>query len=89
VDAEIGTDLTVTVASGAGVLELRRPPANHIDESLLGRLVEAALTLDDDPACRVIVLASQGKHFCAGADLGHEEFTTDRAAAGAARAPGG
>jgi 2-(1,2-epoxy-1,2-dihydrophenyl)acetyl-CoA isomerase len=74
-------DLSVTVADHVARLEWRRPPANHIDEALLGRIVEAALALDDDPACRVIVLASEGKHFCAGADLGDDEFVRDRAAA--------
>jgi enoyl-CoA hydratase/carnithine racemase len=63
------------------LLEMRRPPANHIDEDLLRRIVEAAFALDDDPGCRVIVLASEGKHFCAGADLGHADFVRDRATA--------
>ncbi|HEX5199039.1 MAG TPA: enoyl-CoA hydratase/isomerase family protein [Actinoplanes sp.] len=77
----MSSDLSVTVADGVALLELRRPPANHVDESLLGRVADAALTLDDDPACRVIVLASEGKHFCAGADLGDSDFVRDRAAA--------
>ncbi|MEU4245527.1 enoyl-CoA hydratase/isomerase family protein [Actinoplanes sp. NPDC026619] len=77
----MSTDLTVAVADGVALVEMRRPPANHVDEALLGRLVDAALALDDDPACRVIVLASAGKHFCAGADLGDGEFVQDRAAA--------
>jgi 2-(1,2-epoxy-1,2-dihydrophenyl)acetyl-CoA isomerase len=79
----VGTssDLSVTVADGVAVLEMRRPPANHVDESLLARIVDAALALDDDPACRVIILASEGKHFCAGADLGDGEFVRDRATA--------
>ncbi|MEU7907399.1 enoyl-CoA hydratase/isomerase family protein [Actinoplanes sp. NPDC049118] len=79
--SEISTDLSVTVADGVALLEMRRPPANHVDESLLARIVDAALALDDDSACRVIILASQGKHFCAGADLGEGEFVLDRAAA--------
>ncbi|RZU53912.1 enoyl-CoA hydratase/carnithine racemase [Krasilnikovia cinnamomea] len=79
--SETSTDLSVTVADGVAVLEMRRPPANHVDESLLERIVAAALALDDDPACRVIMLASEGKHFCAGADLGEGEFVRDRAAA--------
>ncbi|GAB1692394.1 enoyl-CoA hydratase/isomerase family protein [Krasilnikovia sp. M28-CT-15] len=79
--SETSTDLSVTVADGVALLEMRRPPANHVDESLLARLVDAARTLDDDPACRAIILASQGKHFCAGADLGEGEFVRDRAAA--------
>jgi diguanylate cyclase (GGDEF)-like protein len=76
-----GMDLSVTVADGVALLEMRRPPANHIDETLLRHLAETALALDDDPACRVIVLASEGKHFCAGADLGQGQFVNDRAAA--------
>ncbi|GIE10288.1 enoyl-CoA hydratase [Paractinoplanes ferrugineus] len=64
-----------------GLLEMTRPPANHIDESLLGRLVDAAVELDGK--CRVLVLASTGRHFCAGADLGEGDFVRDRAAAAA------
>ncbi|MEU4220179.1 enoyl-CoA hydratase/isomerase family protein [Actinoplanes sp. NPDC026623] len=78
---ETSTDLSVTVAGGVAVLEMRRPPANHVNEALLARIVDAALALDDDPACRVIILASEGKHFCAGADLGEGDFVRDRAAA--------
>lgn len=78
---DTSTDLSVAVADGVAVLEMRRPPANHVDESLLTRIVDAALVLDDDPACRVIVLGSAGKHFCAGADLGEGDFVRDRAAA--------
>jgi enoyl-CoA hydratase/carnithine racemase len=81
VGSETGTDLAVTVAGGVALLEMRRPPANHVDEALLARIVDAASALDDDPACRVMILASAGKHFCAGADLGEGEFVKDRAAA--------
>ena len=36
--------------------------------------------LDDDPECRAIVLCSEGKHFCAGADLGPESDLVDQTA---------
>jgi enoyl-CoA hydratase/carnithine racemase len=65
----MSTELSVTVADGIAVLEMRRPPANHFDEALIGELVDTGRALDDDRACRVIVLAAQGKHFCAGADF--------------------
>jgi 2-(1,2-epoxy-1,2-dihydrophenyl)acetyl-CoA isomerase len=74
-------DLSVSVSDGVARLEMRRPPANHFDEVLIGLVVEAALTLDDDPACRVIVLASEGRHFCAGADFGGGDFARDHVAA--------
>jgi enoyl-CoA hydratase/carnithine racemase len=81
VGSQDSPDLSVTVAAGVALVEMHRPPANHVDESLLARIVDAALALDDDPACRAIVLASAGRHFCAGADLGDGEFVRDRAAA--------
>ncbi|MBO3743182.1 enoyl-CoA hydratase/isomerase family protein [Actinoplanes flavus] len=73
----MSTDLSVTVDDGIAVIEMRRPPANHFDEALIGRIVEAALELDHTPGCRVIVLASEGRHFCAGADFGGGEFARD------------
>ncbi|WP_285474837.1 enoyl-CoA hydratase/isomerase family protein [Actinoplanes sp. NBRC 101535] len=73
----VNPDLKVSVEDHVAVLEMRRPPANHFDESLIGRLADAALELDEDRACRVIVLASQGRHFCAGADFGSGDFATD------------
>lgn len=62
-------DLVVTLEDGIGLLEMRRPPANHFDEALIGRILEAARELDGDDRCRVLILASEGKHFCAGADF--------------------
>lgn len=79
----MSTDLSVTVRDGVAVLELRRPPANHFDEPLIGAVVDAASALDDDRGCRVIVLASEGKHFCAGADFGGGDFARDRVTAAA------
>jgi enoyl-CoA hydratase/carnithine racemase len=77
----VNSDLSVSVKNHVAVLEMRRPPANHFDEALIGRIVDAALALDDDPACRVIILASEGRHFCAGADFSGGEFALDQAAA--------
>lgn len=74
-------DLSVRVLDGVGLLEMRRPPANYFDEDLIGQLVDAARELDDDPRCRALVLASEGKHFCAGADFGDGGgFDQDRVA---------
>ncbi|GAA1648672.1 enoyl-CoA hydratase/isomerase family protein [Actinoplanes couchii] len=77
----LSDELSVDVADGVALLEMRRPPANHFDEVLIGRIVDAAKTLDDDPACRVIVLASEGRHFCAGADFGAGSFAEDHVVA--------
>jgi enoyl-CoA hydratase/carnithine racemase len=44
-------------------------PNNHISTELLSDLGAALEGLDAEPDCRAIVLASDGKPFCAGADL--------------------
>lgn len=68
-DEDVEAEVQVTCEDGVAVLEIRRPPSNFFDEHLIGRLVDAAAELDEDPACRAIVLCSQGRHFCAGAML--------------------
>ncbi|WP_436529605.1 enoyl-CoA hydratase/isomerase family protein [Actinoplanes sp. HUAS TT8] len=73
----------MTVDDGVALLEMRRPPANHFDEALIGGIVDAARAFDADPGCRVILLASEGKHFCAGADFGGGDFAADHVDAAA------
>ena len=36
---------------------------------MITELADALEALDDDTSCRAIVLAAEGKHFCAGADF--------------------
>ncbi len=57
--------------------EIRRPPDNFFDHALIASLCEAFEALDDDPACRAIVLASEGRHFCAGANFGAKTKATE------------
>lgn len=64
------TDIAVTHADYVTTVEIQRPPANFFDHSLIGQIADAFDAADEDPDCRAIVLASQGKHFCAGANFG-------------------
>ena len=49
---------------------LNRPDRhNAFDETLIGELTDACLTLEADDSVRVLVLAGRGKSFSAGADL--------------------
>jgi 2-(1,2-epoxy-1,2-dihydrophenyl)acetyl-CoA isomerase len=50
-------------------VEIHRPPENYFDVDLVQSLAEAYEALDAEPGCRAIVLCSEGRHFCAGADL--------------------
>jgi len=70
----------VTVEPGDGhvaTVEIHRPPANYFDAALIGELADAYEALDADPECRAIVLCSEGKHFCAGANLGSPASPAD------------
>ena len=60
----------VEVSEFVATVEIRKPPHNFLDYDLVQGLAEAFEALDEDPACRAIVLAAQGKSFCAGANLG-------------------
>ena len=57
------------VADRVALLELRRPPHNFVDEKTLTELADALVAYDDDDQVSCIVLAAQGRHFCAGVDL--------------------
>jgi enoyl-CoA hydratase/carnithine racemase len=50
-------------------VEMRRPPHNFFDAALIAEIGEAFEQLDADPGCRAIVLAAEGRSFCAGADF--------------------
>jgi methylglutaconyl-CoA hydratase len=62
--------LTVAIAGGVATVTLARPEVhNAFDEALIAELTRALKALDADPAVRVVVLAGEGRSFCAGADL--------------------
>jgi hypothetical protein len=64
------TDLiSVQLTGHVAVVEMHRPPNNFFDEALLASLAETLAALDEDGAVRCVVLCSEGKHFCAGAQL--------------------
>ena len=65
-------DISVTSLSGYVVqCEIHRPPNNFFDLELITDLADCFDDLDTNSQCRAIVLCSEGKHFCAGANF-HE-----------------
>jgi 2-(1,2-epoxy-1,2-dihydrophenyl)acetyl-CoA isomerase len=66
--AEFG-DVSVTVGEDhVATAEIHRPPDNFFDAGLIEALAGSYQWADQSGA-RAIVLCSQGKHFCAGADF--------------------
>ncbi|MGI9382335.1 MAG: enoyl-CoA hydratase/isomerase family protein [Methyloligellaceae bacterium] len=63
-------DLGVNVADHVATVEIQRPPHNFFDYALIQQIADAFEALDEDAACRAIVLCAEGKSFCAGANFG-------------------
>jgi enoyl-CoA hydratase len=64
------TNLTIEREQGVATLRLDRPEKlNALHRALWHSIPEAVAALDHDPDVRVIVLAGNGKAFCAGIDL--------------------
>ena len=63
------SDVAVTKQGHVGIAELRRPPHNYFDIPLIRDLAAAFEAFDADPDCRCILLAAEGRNFCAGADF--------------------
>lgn len=66
-------DVSVVLEGHVALVEIRRPPHNFFDHQLVKDLADALEALDGDPACRALVLAAEGKSFCAGADFKRRE----------------
>ena len=63
-------DIGIESSGFVSLVEIRRPPNNFFDIALIRELARALEMLDADAGCRAVVLASQGKAFCAGANFG-------------------
>ena len=63
-------DISVSLDRHVATVEIQRPPHNFFDHSLIGQIADAFDSLDENPDCRALVLAAQGKSFCAGANFG-------------------
>jgi methylglutaconyl-CoA hydratase len=88
--AESGGPCELAVRNGVATVTLNRAEIhNAFDETLIAKLTETFVALDDERDVRVVVLAGAGRSFCAGADLnwmkrmaafGHDENLRDATA---------
>ncbi|MFY9570555.1 MAG: enoyl-CoA hydratase/isomerase family protein [Blastocatellia bacterium] len=70
-------DVSVHLEDHIALVEIHRPPHNYFDAQLIQDLADAFEAMDTDHDCRALVLASEGRSFCAGAN-----FNATRAVAG-------
>lgn len=70
----------IEITSGIATLTLARPDhANALSEAMLDALETALQRADSDAAARVIIIAAEGKIFCAGHDLAEMRQHQDQA----------
>jgi enoyl-CoA hydratase/carnithine racemase len=63
-------DIGVETYGHVALIEIRRPPHNFFDIALIQEIASALEGFDKDAGVRAVVLAAQGKSFCAGANFG-------------------
>jgi enoyl-CoA hydratase/carnithine racemase len=79
-------DVTVEVGDDhVAVVEVHRPPHNYFNLDLIAALADAYEAIDADGAGRAILLCSEGRNFCAGANFGGARPTLDQDTGGAGR----
>ena len=62
-------DVSYETAAHVAIVTIRRPPHNYFDNALIRDIAACFEVADKDANIRAIVLAAEGKSFCAGADL--------------------
>jgi enoyl-CoA hydratase/carnithine racemase len=76
-------EVRVSTADHVTVLEINRPPHNFFDVDLVHQLADALEDAEDDSDVRALVLCSNGKNFCAGANFGGRSPGQEPGAGGA------
>ena len=72
-------DLSIHQQGAVLLMEICRPPNNFFDTQLISDIADAMEWADTLPEVRALVLASQGRHFCAGADFSSAERNSAQA----------
>jgi len=67
----------IETVDGVTTMTLDSPPVNALGRQLVGDMETALRELKDDPTARCLVVATAGKHFCAGADLKERRSMSD------------
>src|SRR5438105_3083319 len=62
-------EVGVSIDGHVATVEIRRPPNNFLDIDLIAELASALEQLDKERKVWAVVLAAEGKHFSAGANL--------------------
>ena len=67
-------ELNYFIKKHTAYIKINRPPNNYFDASLIESIADILDNLDKEIMCRSIILYSEGKNFCAGADFSKSNF---------------
>ena len=67
-------ELNYVIEKHTAYIKINRPPNNYFDASLIESIADILDNLDKEIMCRSIILYSEGKNFCAGADFSKSNF---------------
>ena len=70
-------DIVFTYKEHTAYLKINRPPNNFFDSDLIRQIADVLEEMDNNKDCRSIILYSEGKHFCAGADFSRSNFKNE------------
>ena len=65
-------DILVVINGHIATITIQRPPNNFFDYLLIQQIADALVELDGQNECRVVILTSEGKNFCAGANFSQD-----------------
>ncbi len=71
-------DIGIEKSGHVALVEIQRPPNNFFDVALIQEIATAFEAFDQDSNIRAVVLAAQGKVFCAGANFGDGSTPDDK-----------
>jgi methylglutaconyl-CoA hydratase len=70
--------LSMTIDRGVATLRFARPDkGNAYNKAMLRGLADGLTQAAEDPAIRILVLRGEGRHFCAGAEIGADAGSGD------------
>ncbi len=71
-------DISIELNDYIAKITIQRPPNNFFDSLLIKQIADAYEELDLINECRVILLCSEGKNFCAGANFDEDKDIHDK-----------
>lgn len=70
-------DIIFSKEGHTAFIKINRPPNNFFDSEMISQIADILDQMDKEISCRSIILHSEGKHFCAGADFTRTSFKNE------------